>query len=159
MQVRLAELSDIPELVQSAQDVIEELPTYRSIPVAIPSIESFLETLVLNPTKFTVLVAEDQGSIRGFMLGCVIPHWFSTKITHAADLLLYVHPDFRNGAYAVRLIREFEKWAVHVGCTRLRLSTSTGFQEDRTKALYTRLGYIQIGSIHEKEMPCVQVER
>ena len=150
MSVRRAVPADIPVLLSHAFSVIQSLPAYCGIPLDVPRVQSFLETLIQNPLDYVVLVSEAGQEITGFMFGCVVPHWFSKARTTAVDLCLHVYEQRRGGRSGLQLIRAFESWAEEVGCSRVQLGISTGVHADKTQGMYLRMGYAVVGTINEK---------
>ena len=107
--------------------------------------------LAWNPDVFAVLWRDDNGTgqYTGAMLGFAGPHYFCDAIV-ARDLALFVHPDRRGGVAAIRMVREFESWAVERGAVEGYLGSSTGVAPERTRLFYEHLGYRCIGSVNKK---------
>lgn len=119
---------------------------YKSLPLD----EAKLAKLCLNPAVFAVLWREGEEYLGG-MLGLIAPHYFCDMLA-AKDLALYVDFRARGGVIAVRLIREFEKWAQARGAKEVYLSQSTGVAIDMTRQFYERLGYRTVGCVTKKEI-------
>lgn len=66
---------------------------------------------------------------------------------HRAEVQkMLVHSDFRRRGIAVKLLEELDKTARNVGRTLLVLDTEEG---SAGEALYTKYGYVRVGSIPE----------
>jgi GNAT superfamily N-acetyltransferase len=111
-------------------------------------LRDFAQTVLNNPMMFCA-VDDRDGEIVGFFLGMLSPMWWGSDFM-ASDLILYVAPDKRGAASGVRLVKAFEEWARRQGVKEVRLGVSTEIAPERTAALYERLGFRQIGTIHKK---------
>lgn len=90
-----------------------------------------------------VLVGEASGNVVGGLVGGVFPQWFGPDL-QANDYAFYVHPLHR-GTLPVRLVAAFTKRARELGAKRICLGTSTGYELERTRALYEHSGYLITG--------------
>lgn len=117
--------------------------------------ESILEFLILvsnYPNKFFVAYTLDKDEeITSLFLGQISTEYFTgDKI--ASDLGMFVRKDKRGTSLFYKLVSSFEKWAKAKEATKIILYHSTGIEPEKTKGLYARLGYIEYGSIFDKEI-------
>lgn len=96
-------------------------------------------------------VTEDNGRFTGLIVGMIGPAWFSTT-TLAHIGTLYVHPDYRGGSAALKLIRGFERWAKNHHIESIRFEVDSEIEADRVYKFVERLGYRETGRIFEKEV-------
>ena len=112
--------------------------------------EAKILRLLVNPDVFCGLSIVNGEAI-GFFLGIVQQMWFSeTKI--GFDLGLYILPKYRGGTYAVRLIREFEKFCREKNCAEITLSSTAEISTELAERLYKKLGYKKSGFIARKDI-------
>lgn len=95
------------------------------------------EAMVDNPLFF-YWVAEAEGEVVGFLVAAVNQTIFSSEKI-ASELGWYIHPDHRKGTAALRLLKEYEKWADELECDYVTLSDVQGSMD--MDAVYTRRGY------------------
>lgn len=88
---------------------------------------------------------------KGFLIGAIAHPWYSRRV-EAYEQLLYIHPVYRGGMLAVRLIRAWEALARARGAEVSNVGASSGMAEDRTKELYARLGYTFAGPSLKKDL-------
>lgn len=144
VSVRPVTPEDVEALVEMGRAMHDESPEYREMDFSEEKIRKLVNfmcgTLLVPSASNSALVAEDEGTIVGMMGGFVIEHFFGRdRIAH--DYVLYVKPEHRRGTAAVRLIREFEKWAKAQGVRAIVPAITTGLSTERTEGLYLKLGY------------------
>lgn len=144
VSVRPVGKEDVEAIVAMGRAMHDESPEYRDMDFSEEKIRKLVNfmcgTLLVPNSSNSALIAEDGGTIVGMMGGFVIEHFFGhDKVAH--DYVLYVKPEHRRGTAAVRLIREFEKWARAQGVRAIVPAITTGMSTERTEGLYVRLGY------------------
>ncbi len=133
--IRTVTAEDIPAIVDALETMRLESPTYKACP-ADPDWWSTTLTSMIQSTTFGVIHDEYDG----FMLGVASPTWYQRRVD-AHEMILYVQPDRRGGMLAARLIRAFEQECRARNAHTLHVGVSSGMNEERTEALYLRLGY------------------
>jgi len=93
------------------------------------------EAMPDNPLFF-YWVAEHDDEVVGFLVAAKNQTVFSSEVI-ASELGWYVHPDHRKSTAAMRLLREYEKWAKD--CDYVTLSDVQGSMD--MDEVYTRRGY------------------
>lgn len=107
-------------------------------------------TIMDRPDMFFASVAEDENKvILGMFVGVITEYYFS-KDTMASDLLFYVDQDKRGALACLKMFKEFESWAKRKKAKEVRPATSTGIDMERTKKLYSHLGYEPTGHTFRK---------
>lgn len=91
-----------------------------------------------------LLLAVRDGTVLGAMFGVIREPYF-TRERVAYDMAWFMLRSERGSSLAVRLLREFEKWAAKRGAKAVMLGQSTGVDIERTTRLYERLGYATVG--------------
>lgn len=142
-EVRRANLEELHEIVELGQIMHAESPRFSRYPF-LP--ERLLETLVrLHAMKHAcVFVAREKDDLVGFFFGVAFPH-YACDFIQASDMALFVHPEYRGSTAAIRLVREFVKWAVAMGAEP-SIGVNTGVHTERTGALLEALGGKHSGS-------------
>lgn len=141
--IRRAAPDDKRELMTLARLMHEESPRFSRMSFAEGKASSVIDFLIADPSG-CAFVADDGDRIVGMMGGIVVEHFFSRALT-ASDLVLYVLPQHRGSSVAVRLVRQFEQWAIAAGACEVVLSVGTELQAERTATLFERLGYARSG--------------
>ena len=106
-----------------------------------------------NSSKCEILLAENHEKI---LLGHAVILWCSRYSIHSANntpeiMDVYTHPKFRRLGVATLLLRHSEKICRKNGIARLGLGVSLKNNYLCLHNLYTRLGYIPIGSENTPE--------
>lgn len=91
-----------------------------------------------------LIVAERDGQLVGMAVVTIGEHFFSPALT-ATVLLLYVAPEARGGAAAVKLLRALRRWAAQAGADDLHLNVTTGIELTKTDRFLRRMGFRQTG--------------
>ncbi len=91
-----------------------------------------------------LILAERDGQAVGMAIVVAGEHFFSPAVT-ATVQLIYVLPEARGGAAAVKLLRALRRWAVQAGATDLHVNVTTGIKADRTDRFLRRMGFRQTG--------------
>jgi len=112
-----------------------------------------LEEIINTEDVFAqVLVLDDK--VVGFFVGQITTNeWVDCDI--ASDLAFYIQEEHRKGTWGVRLIKNFEAWALPRS-DMIKLSVFAGVANDRVSDLLDRMNFVSAGTIHKKEtQPCV----
>ncbi len=145
--IRKLEERDIEEVLVMARAMHAEAPEYRDMDFSDEKVRRMLRAMcgtLLVPSSLCALVAEADGKLIGMMGGFAVEHFFGHDKT-ASDYVLYVAPEHRRGTTAVRLIRQFEKWAVAQGVRTIIPGVTTGTNNEVASGLYAKLGYERNG--------------
>ena len=71
---------------------------------------------------------------------------YACELVQASDLAFFVHPDYRGGTAALRLVDGYRAWAHSIGAEP-SIGLNTGVQPERTARLLAALGADQTGTI------------
>lgn len=98
-----------------------------------------LERFVEHPNFF---VAVDGTPVHAMLIGGVNNVWWADERA-ADDILFYVHPDYRGGSSARRLLAAYVKWARNAGVRddAIRVTLSTGVEPEKTSKFLKRVGF------------------
>lgn len=143
--IRAAVATDVSRLVDLGAVMHSESPRFRDFTYQPARVEAMLEWLMASPQGL-VLVADQQfeGVIGGIMAMCM-PH-YACELVQASDLALFIHPEFRGGSAALRLVRGYLDWARTMDAEP-SIGVNTGVQPERTGKLLAALGAEQTGII------------
>lgn len=94
-----------------------------------------------NPAS---IVAEHDGQMVGMAIVALGEHFFSPSLA-ATVQLIYVAPQARGGAAAVKLLRGVHRWAVQGGATDLHVNVTSGITADKTDRFPRKMGFRQTG--------------
>ena len=153
-EIRWATEADIPQLVALGKRLHEEAPRYRGTIYDEKKVAALAHRIIHSPETGCALVAEKGGRIVGTIAGFVTEHWFGPS-KFAADLTVFLAPEWRGGSIFIKLLRRFEDWAQSAGAAELVLGISTGIDPAVTGAMYERLGYTSYGTSYVKRFTSV----
>lgn len=145
--IRIATLEDIPRIVELGQAMHAE-SNYATIPYVEEKVAASVAEFIQHGVVF---VAENDGIVIGGIAGGIMEQWFSTEKT-AFDYSFFIHPEFRRGATAIRLVTAFCEWAKALGAKTVRMGITTGVNVERTSKLYQALGFVEVGPLFQKEV-------
>ena len=149
MDIRRIAREDFDPLLCFSDLMREESPAYREARLDPEKLCRLGEAMLAEPERFCGLVAWKQGRVIGMLAGYLSEPFFGPGVV-AADLAVFVPPDQRGGVTAVALIKRFEAWAMEHGAQAVQLGITTGVHQDRTAALYQRLGFAPFGVVCRK---------
>lgn len=139
--IRKGKFSDINQIIEVCKEAALKSVS-NHVPIHDDVLKKSLQIIIHSP-EHCCFVTEIDGKIEGVMLGVSNPLWYSKKKT-ANDLFVYTTEKGKgSGAY---LMRRFISWAKkQPGVEEIMLGTNSGIDQDRTKALYERMGAKKIG--------------
>lgn len=147
-EIKVADISHIEEITGLAKNMVLE-GTYSDVPFNEEMFRLFMETM-MKCDDFSCFIAVYKDEIIGFLLGDIVPHIFSSQ-KKAVDLGYYVAPDWRGTRCAMKLLEEYEEWALSKGVQekRIYLGSSNGYEKSHD--FFEKMGYTQIGGVYQKE--------
>lgn len=148
MQLRVANLNDIPILVQFGESFMEESPNYQGRRYDSKKAEEHYKSLLKTGL---LLVVEHENVVVGGFAGGAGNEWFNGEKI-AFDYVLYVRPEFRKTRAAYLLVKCFVNWASVIGATRIQCGTTTGIESQSCIRLYEHFGFKQYGTVLDLEL-------
>lgn len=145
--IRPATHEDIPRIVELGR-ILHAESSYSSIPYIDEKVIATMRNVIDTGVIF---VAEFDGEVVGGLAGGMAEQWFSNERT-AFDYSFFIHPEFRRGAIAVRLMTAFCEWAKLLGAKTVRMGITTGIHVERTAKLYRAMGFNEVGPLFQKEL-------
>ena len=134
--------SDMDVVVDLLTQMYEESSNYQELEFSLDRVEEVARQTIQS--GFAMLYEETGGKVVGVMAGVVYQPTFSRDLM-AADLALYVHPDYR-GFVAVRLVTAFITWAKSRGAKLISVGVTAGIDNDAAVKLYEILGFKKTGT-------------
>ena len=150
MGIRLAVLSDIPELVEGASRM-HAMTRFRDQPFSAQrTAESFTALIRHDKGRYLFLVAEGADKrIVGALIAVVERQIFSEAFT-ATVMHIDVLPEARMGGYGVKLLRAFEQWAANRNAYEICMGANSSLESNALAAFVGRLGYRRVGENYVK---------
>lgn len=111
-------------------------------------VREVLAGLLVNPAA-GLFVAEANGAIVG-LIGLVLYAHLISGVCGAAEIVWYVHPDFRSGV-GRDLLRTAEHWAAAHGAQWVQMMAP----DERFAAVYARHGYRPVERVYERSLTCL----
>lgn len=146
--IRVATLEDVPSLVELGK-LLHDTSSYSALGYDPEKVERQVQALINGAGG--VFVADRDSKVIGFIGGALTEHWFSGDKV-AFDYSFFVHPHYRHGVIAVRLIRAFETWAVNNGARQIRMGVTTAINIEGTSRLFKAMGFDEAGALFSKEV-------
>lgn len=96
--------------------------------------------------EHVVYVAERGGRLIGALLASVVKSYIGPDLV-AHEHALFVRPEGRGSAAALRLLHAYRDWAVEQGARRINAGNSAGMDDEKYVKLLSHAGFQQAGSI------------
>ncbi len=138
---------DIPRVIELCRLMHKESKNYQCMEFSADRIASVLALVVKD--GFAV-VSDSHGELTGFMAGCAVQPTFSGDFM-ACDYALYVHPDYRGGLTAGRLLDAYVEWAISKGVKVITAGVSAGCGGDAV-GFYESCGFERCGDLLRMEV-------
>jgi len=149
--IRHATIEDTPALVAMAREFIQ----YGNHPIFMSITDEQLAQRVADLMSLgdavTMLVAEVDGRVVGMLVGTLTAPWFAPSTVMAAELAWWVQPEARGTTVAVRLVKEYEAWAINHGAQIIAMSSLNNGEAERVANMLRRMGYAQSERTYTKE--------
>lgn len=147
--IRPATVVDIPRIV-ALGEMLHRQSSYSRLYFSATKVAGHMDELIKSPDG-VVFVSDRDGYVTGVMAGAIMEHWFSFDKV-AFDYMLYVHPRFRHGLIACKLIQAFNEWARLQGAGQIRMGITTDINVESTSRLYHALGFVDAGVLFKLEL-------
>ena len=147
MKLRLATVADVPAMVEKGRLAHSE-SRFSRFPYDERKLVAGLAALIAmqesSGSHLCLLAESGDGRLIGMFIGSMEEYFF-TRSKSANSVLLWVHPDFRGSAAALRLIRAFCTWAGKRGAVEVSIPIESGVRMAKTDRFLQRLGFVQTG--------------
>lgn len=143
MEIRCLEYADIPETVELARKFVEE-SAFSRFQFSHEKMAANLSLAVTHPHIAFCHVVEHEGRLVGALVGYISEFFFGPDLI-ASDSGWFVLPEYRGSRSAVKLLKNFEKWAKANGAKEVAMGVSTDVSPEKTGALLQKLGYKHVG--------------
>jgi GNAT superfamily N-acetyltransferase len=140
--MRLAQLADVPRLVEMGQRFRAETSYSRHLtenPEQMGTMAAFLIE------RNGVVVSERAGQVVGMLGYLLYPHFLSGEMV-AGEVFWWVEPEHRGEG--VKLLRDAERRAKLAGAVRMQMIAPT----DKAAALYRRFGYEFVEAAYQRTL-------
>ena len=143
--IRPARIDDIPRLVDLGAVMHSESPRFRDFAYQPARVGEMIEWLMGSPQGLVLVAEQPLEGVIGGLMAMTMPH-YACDLVQASDLAFFIHPEFRGGSPALRLVRGYLDWAREMGAEP-SIGINTGVQPERTGQLLAALGADQSGTI------------
>lgn len=103
-------------------------------------------------TTFFVAARHSSGQMHGLMIGSVDEYFFCRERV-ASSIFLLVHPDYRGGLAAIKMVMAFRAWAYTRAAAELYIGVASGVQMQRTGRFLSKLGLQLSGGNYSAWLP------
>lgn len=147
MKVRVAEEEDKLDFALLAKSFLKESKYPFKLDLN-KLLENYSEALKASHFCLFLLESDDE-EIVGMIVGGISEPLFSSDSV-ATELAWFVMEDYRDSIGAMKLLKEYEKWAVESGCTFITMVDIDTLES--LDSLYTRKGYTLTEKTYVKEV-------
>lgn len=157
MTIRLRDITfdDVEYLTQLGVQNHLESRFKDIVPVSEDSIRKLIYSIINSHGEemFGIIAEDDKKDlIVGYMAGFITNYSFNEHAYYAADEMVYVHPEYRGKLIGNKIIKAFTKWAESKGCLEVAIGTISEIATERTKKLYSKIGFKEVGSLFRKRI-------
>lgn len=146
--IRKIDKNDLLKIVDLCKMMYEEGANHKRLSF---SPERVLEVVATTVETGYISVIEQGEELVGIMAGCLVQPAFSRDFM-ACDYMLYVVPKCRGGMTAIRLVRDYIKWAKEGGAKLITVGVTAGIDNDFAVKFYEALGFKQTGNLMMMEV-------
>ncbi|MHB0986822.1 MAG: GNAT family N-acetyltransferase [Sulfuricella sp.] len=141
MAIRLARLEDIPALVEIGHAYHSE-SRFKAYDYDSAKLAANLEGLIKDTTGARCFFVADDKEQKpyGLLMGCIESYFFSNCLV-AQSILFWVHPDYRGGSAALKLVTTFKKWAENRSVFEIAIGVNSAVHIDRADKFFKKLGF------------------
>lgn len=144
MIVRRATVADFPALIDMGKAMHEE-SAFNWLPFSSDKLAALGEAYLRDPSRVLFVCEDSVGGVVGMFAGYVTPYYFCDA-TIATELFWYVLPAVRGTSAAIRLLREFERWAAAQGAAEIAIASWTGVAPTQFNNMLERAGFTHRGA-------------
>lgn len=140
IRLKVATADDLDETVALVSRFCHETPYDISFdPQKIHDVVSSI--INGKATEGIAILAQLDDKPVGAIIGVVQPFLLSHDNV-ALELMWWMHPNYRKGRTAFKLLEAFEHWGKHIaGCTLVQMSTVQELNSEKLRKFYSKLGY------------------
>lgn len=124
---------------------------YKDLAFDSEKAKSILVSNLTNDYFFGIVATDDDGNIIGVISACLVTFVFSQELM-IDPLIFYITKENKDPTLCMKLFNEYEKWAVRRGVKKLRLTTTTGIEDERFDKMCKMFKLTQCGTIYEKDL-------
>lgn len=145
-QVRFAQLSDIPAMVEMGRQMHVQ-SRYGWMVYSASQTWKYLERVIPNKQCCAIVAVGTAADVCGVLLATARPYPFSTDFAAHIDYL-YVAPPKRGTPVAMKLVTAFRRWANNREVAEITIANHFGSGQAQSAKLFTKLGMPSVGDQH-----------
>jgi GNAT superfamily N-acetyltransferase len=141
MNIEIVNYEDrhLTQVIDIARE-IHEHSVYADIPMDEPKLIQQLKAFNFDAPNGYFRLAVMDGIVYGGFLGVVSPTFFCPEKI-AKDQGWWVKPRYRGSSAAIRLLRDFERWAREKGARKVMIGQTGVENIEKTTRLFKHCGY------------------
>jgi L-amino acid N-acyltransferase YncA len=140
--LRVGVLSDIERCIELA-GLMHKQSTSSHRPFVPQKLHEFF-TEVIRQSGSVLYVFERNGMVQGGIVASIAEEFYNHDLI-GFEHAHFVHPAFRHGFIALRLMTAFQEWAKELGAVEIRAGITTGNNVEGTSAFYKAFGMVPTG--------------
>lgn len=141
MMVRRATYDDVDAAVALGEQHHAE-SEQRWLPFVPERLAAYARQFIDDDDKLALVAVSAKGEVVGYMGAFLAPYIFCEEM-QAADLMVFVTPEYRGSTAALRLIRAYAAWAQSMGALEATLALRSNVNVERAGRFYQKLGFEQ----------------
>lgn len=146
--IRVATTDDIPRILELG-NLLHQTSSFSRHPFDEAKVDALMRNIMAGAG--VVYVAEIDGVVIGGIAGGITEFWFCNEKI-GFDFSFFIHPDYRGGMSAPRLIVAFKEWARLNGAVEIHMGVTTGIHTEATGRLYEKMGFELAGPLYKMEV-------
>lgn len=147
MKIRRYTEVDIPRMLDHIELGLS-ITQFKDIHFSREKMGRLLESNISSKLFIAALAVTDDDTIIGGICAAVQQFIFSYEVL-AQDYFFYVVPGNRGKGVSTALVEVYVEWAKERGVRRIQLSNSMGMNIERFAQMAVKLGFEQMGTIHQ----------
>ena len=147
---RFKTMADVEHMIELGAEMHRE-SVWAPRPYIPAKLAAYGKHFLSDPTAGVGILAEEDGKCHGIMAGWALRNFFNDEVC-AREMIIYVRKEKRGGTTAMRMVREFERWAEEVGAKEISVGVSAQIDDDKAIKFYKALGYSHRGVTLAKEV-------
>ncbi len=150
MYVRAMALTDFDAVLEMAKAVYRELAPYQKYSFDVDFIRRRFEVLLqgIEGTEFFCGIVASGSDILGFGYFVTAEQFFSSDRV-AADVIVYIKPEYRGTVAVFKLLRRYVEWAESLGVVSITLGHSVTEINPQIPQMYERIGFRRVGTMFD----------
>lgn len=117
LEFKLATKKDIDQIIPLCQNFHKASP-YKDYDFDIPKVQKVIKDLLLDPTRATIILAVNSGTVIGVIGGAATELLLSQELI-CTELMWWVEEEYRGTTIGFQLLEAYEYWAKNIARAKI----------------------------------------